>query len=70
MHCEVFAPSAAMAGGFTCVDVNDLIPGCYDSSIMMLDVPGFALPMGAAHRGHDGIECIIRFILSKNGWSG
>ncbi len=56
MHCEVFAPSAAMAGGFTCVDVNDLIPGCYDSSIMMLDVPGFALPMGAAHRGHDGIR--------------
>ncbi len=54
MHCEVFAPSAAMAGGFTCSDVNELMPGCYDRSIMMLDAPGYGRPMGAVFRGGEG----------------
>jgi hypothetical protein len=56
MHCEVFAPSAAMAGGFACCDLTELMPGCVDMSIMMLEEPGFGRPMGAAFRGADGIR--------------
>jgi hypothetical protein len=46
MHCEVFAASAAQAGGFSCFDMNALIPGSYDKSMMMFESPGFGLPMG------------------------
>jgi hypothetical protein len=56
MHCEVFMPSAAMAGGFACADLNDLIPGCCDQSMMMFEVPGYGLPMGARFRGPDHIR--------------
>lgn len=47
MHCEVFAASAAVAGGFVCADLNAVMAGCYDRSIMMIETPGFGLPMGA-----------------------
>jgi hypothetical protein len=56
MHCEVFVPSSAMAGGFACADLNDLIPGCCDQSMMMFESPGYGLPMGARFRGSDQVR--------------
>jgi hypothetical protein len=35
VHCEAFLPSCAFAGGFKAVDFLDLVPGCYDESIVM-----------------------------------
>jgi hypothetical protein len=56
MHCEVFAASAAMAAGFACADLNAVMPGSYDRSIMMFESPGFGLPMGAVFDGAPAIK--------------
>jgi hypothetical protein len=56
MHCEVFAPSAAMAGGFACLSIDELMPGAFDASIMMLEVPGYGLPMGAVFQGPISVQ--------------
>jgi hypothetical protein len=56
MHCEVFVASAAMDAGFACCNLNELIPGCYDQSMMMMEIPGYGRPMGAGFEGRDGIR--------------
>jgi hypothetical protein len=50
VHCEAFVASCAMAGGFRCADVNDLMPGCYDLPRMGMQLDhlgGLGKPIGA-----------------------
>jgi len=61
IHCESFAASAAMAGGFRCVDVREIMPGCYDFGLMAMQMGqygGLGKPLGAKLDIPDGVEMV------------
>ena len=51
VHCEAYAASCAMAGGFRCADFNEVIPGCYEVPTMGMQLENFeglGKPMGVS----------------------
>lgn len=69
MHCEVFVPSAATAGGFRCVNLNELIPGCHDASMMLFEIDGYGLPLGSQFRGSASIR-LYHPVYTSSEWVG
>lgn len=47
VQCESFTPSSLRAGGFSCADLNELLPGCYswESTAHQLRPTGVGSPM-------------------------
>jgi len=41
IHCEAFTPSCLKFGGFHCMDLNELVPGCYSMPLMSLAHGGY-----------------------------
>jgi hypothetical protein len=60
VHCEAFVASCAMAGGFRCIDLNEIIPGSYELKTMGMQLGGLAVgkPMGFPVDVAPGIEII------------
>lgn len=47
INCEAFAVSAAVSGGFRCKDLNSIVPGSYNETMMMHSGQlGFGKPLG------------------------
>jgi len=56
-HCESFVPTELIYNGFSCSDLNVVLPGTYDNDLMILPVQ-FGLPISMA----DGFEGRVRMI--------
>jgi hypothetical protein len=58
LHCESFVPSHLIRAGFSCVDLNAVLPGSYLNDLMVLPAPQYGIPRCQAN-GFEGFARMI-----------